>query len=104
MPRRYRYFVYIVMNQSGTTIYTGITNNILRRGTEHAAGDGSGFSSRYHTTRLVYFEVHTDVRDALAREKQIKGWRREKKETLIRSINPRLEDLFDEALRVMQEL
>ena len=104
MPRRDRYFVYIVMNQSGTTIYTGVTNDILRRGQQHADGYGSAFSAKYHTTRLVYFEVYSDVRDALLREKQIKAWRREKKEALIRSLNPRLEDLSDEALRRMQEL
>jgi putative endonuclease len=104
MFRRHRYFVYIVMNPGGTTLYTGVTNDILRRNSEHSSGHGSEFSSRYHTTRLVYFEVHADVREALVREKQIKAWRREKKEALIRSINPRLEDLADDALRAMQEL
>ena len=101
MIGRRQFFVYIVMNASGTTLYTGVTSDILRRATQHSEGSGSDFSSRYRTTRLVYFEVHSEVREALLREKQIKAWRREKKEALIRSVNPLLEDLGSEAARQM---
>jgi putative endonuclease len=60
---------------------------------EHAAGFGGEFSERYHLERLVYFETYGDVRQAIAREKQIKGWRRSKKESLIRTMNPSLSNL-----------
>lgn len=83
-------WVYILTNRSGT-LYTGVTNDVARRLEEHKAG--SGFTSRYAVDRLVYVEEHARAVDAIAREKQIKGWRREKKVALINATNPGWADL-----------
>ena len=73
-----QYWVYIAANRT-RTIYTGVTNDLERRMFEHRSRLVPGFPSKYRIDRLVYFEVTVDVRAAIAREKQIKGWRREKK-------------------------
>jgi putative endonuclease len=86
------YYVYILASLSGT-LYIGITNNLERRMVEHKEGLIPGFTKQYGVYRLVYFEVYTDVRNAIRREKQLKGWRREKKIALIRSTNPSWKDL-----------
>ena len=104
MRRSKRFFVYILMNRGGTTLYVGVTSDLLRRIEEHRSGTGSEFARRYHLTRLVYFEEFVDARKAVLREKQIKGWKRVRKEELIRSANPRLEDLADEAAQRMTAL
>jgi putative endonuclease len=88
------YFVYIMTNRA-RTLYTGVTNDLRRRVYEHREKIIPGFTKRYDIDRLVYFEATTDVRSAIAREKQIKGWRREKKLDLIESMNPGWEDLGD---------
>jgi putative endonuclease len=77
-------------------LYTGVTNDLNRRISEHKERQISGFSKRYKVNRLVYYESMNDVKDAIAREKQIKRWRREKKEHLIESINPEWNDLARE--------
>ena len=87
-----RYWVYILASKS-RTLYTGVTNNLMRRVVEHRSGTGSKFASKYRIHRLVYCEETPDVRDAIAREKQIKGWDRKKKVDLIESRNPLWEDL-----------
>ncbi len=87
-----RYYVYILTNKS-RTLYTGVTNDLLRRVYEHKQKLVQGFTAKYNITRLAYFEETTDVQAALAREKQIKGWLRVKKLALIESVNPRWEDL-----------
>lgn len=81
-----RYFVYIATNRN-RTLYTGVTNNLQRRQSEHFRGT-SRFTAKYRIDRVVYYEEFNDVRTAIAREKQIKGWRRSKKVALIESINP----------------
>jgi putative endonuclease len=81
------YYVYIMTNTS-RTLYTGVANNLLRRVYEHKHKLIPGFTSRYNITQLVYFEETSDVRSALEREKQIKGWLRAKKIALIESLNP----------------
>jgi putative endonuclease len=86
------YSTYILSNNS-MTLYIGMTNNLGRRVLEHKRGDGSGFTSRYHFDRLVYFEQTTDVRDAIAREKQLKGWTRKRKIELVKTMNPKWVDL-----------
>ena len=86
------YFVYIMAGKSGT-LYTGVTNDLARRVYEHRRKLLPGFTSRYNITRLVYFEATPDVRAAIAREKQIKRWRREKKVALIESANRDWTDL-----------
>ena len=87
------YYVYILTNQHKTTLYTGITNNLLRRVEEHKGGAGGVFSRKYHLNRLVYYEIYRDVRAAIAREKQIKGGSRSRKVNLINSLNPEWQDL-----------
>jgi len=89
------YYVYILTNHSGT-LYTGVTNNLERRLDEHRRGIGSKFTAKYNIKRLVYYEVYKYVRVAIAREKQIKGWRREKKVALIEEMNPGWKDLSAE--------
>ncbi len=86
------YYVYIMASRS-RVLYTGVTNDLARRVGEHKRGVPTGFTSRHHITRLVYFEVYTDVRDAIAREKQLKGWVRLRKIRLIQARNPTWEDL-----------
>jgi putative endonuclease len=89
------YFVYIMTNRS-MTLYAGVTNNLTRRVREHKAGIGSGFTTKYKLDLLVYFERFEDVRNAIEREKRIKGWLRIKKIALIVSMNPSWEDLSEE--------
>ena len=86
------YAVYIMTNMSGT-LYTGMTNDLIRRVYEHKQKLVPGFTKRYNITRLVYYETTGDVNAAIAREKQIKGLRRSKKIALIESMNPAWNDL-----------
>jgi putative endonuclease len=86
------YYVYILCNESGT-LYTGMTNDLNRRAYEHRHQLHDGFTKRYNVCRVVYYETYADVREAIAREKQIKAWRRSKKLDLIRSLNPYWRDL-----------
>ncbi len=95
MPvREHRYWVYIVASLSGT-LYTGVTGDLLVRIMQHKAGEIEGFTRQYKCNRLVYYESHENVRVAIAREKQIKRWRRSKKIFLIEKINPRWADLAE---------
>jgi putative endonuclease len=89
------YYVYIMTNRS-KTLYTGVTNNLQRRVYEHKHHLVAGFTSRYHITRLVYFEETSDVNAVIAREKHIKGWLRARKVALIESLNPDWRDLSEE--------
>ncbi len=89
-----QYYVYIMTNKS-KTLYTGITDNLERRVYEHKTKLFEGFTKRYNTTKLVYYEVTSDVRVAIEREKQIKGWLRRKKITLIEAMNPQWTDLSE---------
>ncbi len=86
------YCVYIMASCS-RVLYTGVTNDLVRRVDEHKQGLVPGFTSKYKVIRLVYFERFTDVRDAIAREKEIKGWVRARKVRLIEARNPTWEDL-----------
>ena len=86
------FYVYIMTNHS-RTLYTGVTNDLLRRVFEHKSGTGSVFTSKYKVNQLVYFETSSDIKAALEREKQIKGWLRAKKIALIESVNPGWQDL-----------
>jgi putative endonuclease len=89
-----KYWVYIVGSRTGT-LYIGMTNNLYRRVLDHKCGESEGFASKYGCNRLVYFESFDDVRKAIDREKQLKGWRRQKKITLIEALNPRWQDLAE---------
>ena len=92
MPRDHKYWTYIVASTTGT-LYIGMSNNLERRVTEHKNGTHEGFASKYNCNRLVYWESFDDVRQAIDREKELKGWLRAKKITLIEAFNPRREDL-----------
>ena len=89
------YFVYIMTNRS-KTLYIGVTNSLVRRVREHKFGIGSIFAAKYKLDRLVYFERFDDIRNAIEREKQVKGWLRMKKIALIVSVNPEWKDLSAE--------
>ena len=92
--RTYYVYIYILASRS-RTLYTGVTNDLLRRMVEHRDGLVPGFTSQYRIFRLVHFETFGDIRLAIAREKEIKSWRREKKLWLIERDNPTWEDLSD---------
>src|SRR5262245_39995912 len=95
MSRTHRYFVYILSNYTRNVFYIGITNDIVRRVSEHREGVGSTFTSKYNCRFLMYFEEYTYVMKAIAREKQLKNWKREWKLELIRSVNPEMKDLSE---------
>ena len=88
------YYAYIMTNNSGTQ-YAGVTNDLERRVYEHRHRTSDGFTKRYSLTRLVYYESTRDVRAAIQREKEIKGWVRRKKIALIASTNPYWKDLSE---------
>jgi len=88
------YYIYIMTSPSGT-LYTGMTNDLKRRVYQHKHKLIEGFTKRYDVTRLAYYEETQDVQTAIAREKEIKSWRRSKKLELIKSLNPKWQDLSD---------
>ena len=93
------YYVYIMTNAHKTVLYTGVTNNLPRRVYEHKNHlDKGSFTDQYNCEFLVYYDYTTDVDSAIAREKQIKGWKREKKIRLIENINPTWNDLYESIL------
>ena len=85
--------VYIMTNFTNKVLYIGMTNNLERRVEEHKSGSVQGFSQKYKTNKLVYYELGDYVHSAIAREKELKGWSRAKKAKLIKSINPDWKDL-----------
>ena len=89
-----QYYVYIMTNSS-RTLYTGVTDDLVRRAYEHRNKLIEGFTQKYNITRLVYYEITGDVRAAIQREKQIKGWLRKKKIALIEAANPEWKDLSE---------
>ena len=86
--RDYRFYVYILTNHYGNVMYIGVTNNLQRRVYEHKEGVFEGFTKRYHVDKLVYYEFHEDIRNAISREKELKGWTRAKKNALVSPVNP----------------
>jgi putative endonuclease len=89
-----QYWICILVSGSGNAMYIGVTNDLERRLWEHRNGQGSEFAKKYRATRLVYSEEYDNPTDAIAREKQLKGWRRERKNELVRTINPEFRDLM----------
>jgi putative endonuclease len=87
------FFVYMITNRSRVVLYTGITNSLERRVWQHLNRSINGFTKKYRVDRLVYYETFDDPRDAIAREKEIKGWRRSKKNALVEKLNPKWADL-----------
>ena len=93
------YFVYILANRNNRVLYTGVTNDLVRRMYEHKNHlDPGSFTAQYNVDRLVYYEETPSSRAAIEREKQIKGWSRNKKEKLIESKNPDWKDLSKDLL------
>lgn len=88
-------YVYILTNPTKTTLYVGVTSDLNRRLYEHSTGrgDASKFSGKYQTDLLMYFEICPDATQAIAREKQLKGWTRRKKDALINAFNPTWETI-----------
>ena len=86
------YYIYLMSNWNNNVLYTGVTNNLERRVYQHKNKLIKGFTEKYNVNKLVYFEQTTDVDAAITREKQIKQWRREKKNRLVESMNKNWED------------
>ena len=95
MPREHHYYVYLLTNKNNKVMYIGVTNNLERRVHEHKTKMVPGFTEKYNVNKLVYFEETHDVLGAIAREKEIKKWRREKKNNLVVAVNPEWKDLSD---------
>ena len=96
MPREYRFYVYIMQSSSRRALYIGMTNNLHKRVFQHNTHRFEGFTDDYNATRLVYWERFDHLQMAINREKQLKGWRREKKLWLITRFNPGWKDLAAE--------
>lgn len=96
----HNYFIYITTNKNKTVLYTGVTNDLYRRLSEHKENsiilNHCSFAGKYKAYYLIYYEQFQHIENAIAREKEIKGWRRSKKEALINSINPEWRSLNDE--------
>jgi putative endonuclease len=90
-----RYAVYIMASRRNGTLYVGVTNNIALRADQHRIGAGGEFTRKYGVTRLVWYEFHSDINEAIIREKRIKKWERRWKLELIESSNPDWADLYD---------
>jgi putative endonuclease len=95
MRRPYQYYVYIMASRRYGTLYTGVTNDLALRASQHRSDGISGFTSRYAVHRLVWYEAFDDINAAIHREKCIKKWRRAWKLYLIEAFNPGWEDLFE---------
>ena len=93
------YYVYILTNKTNRVLYIGITNNLVRRVWEHKEKLVPGFTAKYNVTKLIYYEVFNSPEEAIAREKQLKGWLRRKKIELINRFNPEWRDLYYEIAR-----
>ena len=91
-------YVYITSNKHRNVIYIGVTSDLIRRVYEHKNKLVSGFTKKYNVDTLVYYEVHESITTAIMREKQLKGWSRQKKNRLIKSLNPGWYDLYDSLL------
>ena len=90
-----RYYVYLLTNWNNRVMYVGVTNDLIRRVYEHKGKLVKGFTEKYKIDKLVYFEETNDVIAALAKEKEIKRWRREKKNNLVLRMNPEWKDLSE---------
>jgi putative endonuclease len=95
MPKEKHFYVYLLTNWNNKVMYVGVTNDLHRRLYEHKNKLVKGFTEKYNVDKLVYFEETVDVQSALAREKEIKKWRREKKNNLVISVNPEWKDLSE---------
>ena len=96
VERQHRYYIYILTNWNNKVMYVGMTNDLVRRVYAHKEKLVEGFTQKYNIDKLVYYEETTDVHSAIAREKEIKRWRREKKDSLVVTLNPLWLDLASE--------
>ncbi|MDO8489709.1 MAG: GIY-YIG nuclease family protein [Candidatus Omnitrophota bacterium] len=87
-------YVYILTNTKNTVLYTGVTGNLVKRVYEHKDKEVKGFAEKYNVHKLIYYEIFEDMMNAIIREKQIKGWLRSKKISLIEKANPDWNDLY----------
>ncbi len=94
-----QYFIYMVTTQKNTALYIGVTNDLVRRVYEHKHEIIDGFTKKYKTKKLVYFEVYDDPQYAIQREKQLKGWVRKRKNALIETTNPSYRDLYEDIIK-----
>ncbi len=93
-----QYFVYILTNKTNSTLYIGVTNDLIRRVYEHKKNlleDKNTFTTKYKVKKLVYYEIFQEIDSAIEREKQLKKWNRKWKEDLIEKLNPNWEDLYE---------
>ena len=98
------YFVYILTNDDRhSVLYIGVSNELERRANENSLGRGSAFARQYNTHKVIYFEAYPDPQSAIAREKQLKNWSRQKKEALIARTNPGWRDLLEEMHALAQK-
>jgi putative endonuclease len=98
-----RAYVYILSNKNRTVLYIGVTNDLERRMVEHKNGIGSFFTKKYNVNDLVYYEIHNNINQAIAREKQLKEWKREWKVDLIKTANFKMVDLaFDWNVKIKE--
>ena len=93
-----QYYVYILTNFTNTVLYTGVTNNLIKRVYEHKQKLVDGFTKKYHVDKLVYFEIFQDPENAIKKEKTIKNLLRRKKIDLIKTKNPEFMDLYTEII------
>ena len=89
------YYIYILTSKENTAMYIGVTSNLQRRLCEHKNEQMDGYTKKYHVHKLVYFEEFSEITDAIAREKQLKGWNRSKKNRLVETQNPNWADLSE---------
>jgi len=92
-------YVYILASGLNGTLYIGVTSNLIKRVWEHREGVVDGFSKQYSVKHLVWYEVHTEITEAIRREKQIKKWERRWKVEMIQKSNPRWRDLYADITR-----
>jgi putative endonuclease len=104
VARDYNFWVYIMTNEHDTVLYIGMTNDLAKRVSEHRAGEIPGFTANYRCKKLIYYEHCTDVRDAIAREKQLKKWSRTKEVVLVKTLNQHWLDLAPAVLGEEQEM
>ena len=90
------YYIYLLTNKHNNVLYTGVTNDLIRRIYEHKNKLNKGFTKKYNADHLVYYELYIDIAHAIAREKQIKGWSRKKKNEMVSQFNSQWNDLYEE--------
>jgi len=95
---KHQYYVYMLASKRNGTLYVGVTNDLMRRVWEHKNGYVKGFTHDYNVRRLVWFELHQDIHEAIAREKRIKRWRRKWKLAQIEDENPAWRDLYEDMI------